>query len=42
VVNLPVPTDSKGSGNPGDWIGRMVPVTIRRAGPHSLSGDAAI
>jgi tRNA-2-methylthio-N6-dimethylallyladenosine synthase len=42
VVNFPVPADSTGRGNPGDWIGRTVPVTIRRAGPHSLSGEAAI
>ena len=42
VVNFPVPADRKGSGTPGDWIGRTVPVAIRRAGPHSLSGEAAI
>ena len=32
VVNLP--------GEP-DWIGRLVPVTIRRAGPNSLWGEIA-
>jgi tRNA-2-methylthio-N6-dimethylallyladenosine synthase len=32
VVNLP--------GDPS-WIGRLVPVTIRRAGPHSLWGEPA-
>lgn len=38
VVNFPCP-------EPGDaaarWIGRMVPVAIRRAGPHSLWGVVA-
>ena len=33
VVNLP--------GEP-DWIGRTVPVTIRRAGPNSLWGEAQV
>jgi len=33
VVNLP---------GPREWIGRTVPVTIRRAGPHSLWGEAAM
>ena len=32
VVNLP--------GEP-NWLGRTIPVTIRRAGPNSLSGEAA-
>jgi tRNA-2-methylthio-N6-dimethylallyladenosine synthase len=30
VVNLP---------GPGEWIGKMTPVTIRRAGPNSLWGE---
>ena len=36
VVNLPVPTGGRG---PGDWMGRMVRVQIRRAGPNSLWGE---
>jgi tRNA-2-methylthio-N6-dimethylallyladenosine synthase len=36
VVNLPVPTGGLG---PGDWMGRMVRVQIRRAGPNSLWGE---
>jgi tRNA-2-methylthio-N6-dimethylallyladenosine synthase len=36
VVNLPVP-----AGAPAHWIGRTVAVTIRRAGPNSLWGEAA-
>ena len=40
VVNFPVP-DSAGSTRPVDWIGRTVPVRIKTAGPHNLSGDAA-
>jgi tRNA-2-methylthio-N6-dimethylallyladenosine synthase len=32
VVNLP---------GPPDWLGRMVDVTIRRAGPNSVWGEAA-
>jgi tRNA-2-methylthio-N6-dimethylallyladenosine synthase len=38
VVNFPVPADTDSS--PADWIGRTVPVRIRRAGPHNLSGEA--
>ena len=34
VVNFPVP-------GPGDWIGQTVAVAIRRAGAHSLWGEAA-
>jgi tRNA-2-methylthio-N6-dimethylallyladenosine synthase len=38
VVNFPVP--SAANAEPGiAWVGRTVPVTIRRAGPHSLWGD---
>jgi tRNA-2-methylthio-N6-dimethylallyladenosine synthase len=37
VVNFPVP-----AGAPDMWLGRTVPVTIRRAGPNSLWGDAAL
>ncbi|MGE3520269.1 MAG: tRNA (N6-isopentenyl adenosine(37)-C2)-methylthiotransferase MiaB [Vicinamibacterales bacterium] len=33
VVNLP--------GRP-EWIGQMVPVTVERAGPHSVSGTASL
>ena len=36
VVNLPVPDGEDGA----SWIGRTVAVTIRRAGPHSLWGEA--
>jgi tRNA-2-methylthio-N6-dimethylallyladenosine synthase len=32
VVNLP---------GPREWIGRTIPVTIRRAGPNSVWGEAA-
>jgi hypothetical protein len=32
VVNLP---------GPREWIGRTIPVTIGRAGPNSLWGEAA-
>ena len=31
VVNLP---------GPREWLGRTIPVTIRRAGPNSLWGEA--
>jgi tRNA-2-methylthio-N6-dimethylallyladenosine synthase len=41
VVSFPVPSGSALSTRPVDWIGRTVPVTIRRAGPHNLSGEAA-
>jgi tRNA-2-methylthio-N6-dimethylallyladenosine synthase len=37
VVNLPVPG---GASDVGAWIGRTVPVTIRRAGAYSLWGEA--
>ena len=40
VVNFPIPPGSEGCG-PEDWIGRTVPVTIRRAGPNSLWGEKA-
>jgi tRNA-2-methylthio-N6-dimethylallyladenosine synthase len=40
VVTLPVPPDGRSSAQPGDWIGRTVPVRIQRAGPHSLTGEA--
>ena len=35
VVNCPAP----GSSEPSRWIGQLVAVQIRRAGPHSLWGD---
>ena len=41
TVNLAVPTDSSQHHTTNDasaWIGRTVPVTILRAGPHSLHG----
>ena len=38
VVNFPVPAGNAGA---EAWVGRMVPVTIRRAGPNSLWGEAA-
>jgi tRNA A37 methylthiotransferase MiaB len=37
VVNFPVPAGPEGA---EAWIGRTVPVTIRRAGPNSLWGVA--
>ena len=40
VVSFPVPVHSGGSTRPVDWIGRTVPVMIRRAGPHRLTGEA--
>ena len=40
IVNFPIPAGSEGRG-PKDWIGRTVPVTIRRAGPNSLWGEKA-
>jgi tRNA-2-methylthio-N6-dimethylallyladenosine synthase len=36
VVNFPAP----GPGPSSDWIGRTVSVRVRRAGPHSLWGEA--
>ncbi len=40
VVNLPIPAGTEARGLEA-WIGRTVPVTIRRAGPNSLWGEAA-
>jgi tRNA-2-methylthio-N6-dimethylallyladenosine synthase len=37
VVNFPPPADG---GVASDWVGRTVPVRVRRAGPHSLWGEA--
>ena len=37
VVNLPVPGGRDGA----EWVGRTVPVTIRRAGPNSVWGQRA-
>ena len=37
VVNFPVP----GGRDAAAWVGRTVPVTIRRAGPNSVWGQAA-
>ena len=36
VVNCQVPGDTDAS----EWMGRIVPVRIQRAGPHSLWGEA--
>jgi tRNA-2-methylthio-N6-dimethylallyladenosine synthase len=36
VVNFPIP-----DGSPADWLGRVVDVTVRRAGPNSVWGEAA-
>jgi tRNA-2-methylthio-N6-dimethylallyladenosine synthase len=41
VVSFPMPA---GAGMPAEapaWIGRTVPVTVLRAGPHSVYGEAA-
>ena len=38
IVNFPIP-EGGGDGGPGDWIGRTVQVTIRRAGPYSVWGE---
>jgi tRNA-2-methylthio-N6-dimethylallyladenosine synthase len=38
VVNFPPPA---GAGAASDWVGRTVRVQVRRAGPHSLWGEAA-
>jgi tRNA-2-methylthio-N6-dimethylallyladenosine synthase len=38
VVNCVAPADTEAS----EWIGRTVPVRIRRAGPHSLWGEAVV
>jgi len=40
VVNIVVPSDRAGD-EPGRWVGRLVPVRVTRAGPHSLSGELA-
>ena len=40
VVNFPVPDAGNGRGAE-DWIGRLVRVTIRRAGPYSVWGEVA-
>jgi tRNA-2-methylthio-N6-dimethylallyladenosine synthase len=36
VVNFPIP-----DGGPADWLGRVVDVTVRRAGPNSIWGEVA-
>jgi tRNA-2-methylthio-N6-dimethylallyladenosine synthase len=36
VVNFPIP-----DGSSADWLGRVVAVTVRRAGPNSLWGEVA-
>ena len=41
VVNFPPPAGS-GTGAPVSWIGKTVPVTVRRAGPNSLWGESTI
>ena len=38
VVNCETPS----GGDASEWIGRTIPVRIRRAGPHSLWGDAVV
>jgi tRNA-2-methylthio-N6-dimethylallyladenosine synthase len=38
VASFPVPEPRS---DPATWVGRTVPVVIRRAGPHSLWGEAA-
>jgi tRNA-2-methylthio-N6-dimethylallyladenosine synthase len=38
VVNFAVRSDMAGSGV-GRWLGRLVPVRVTRAGPHSLGGE---
>ena len=38
VVNSVAPADTDAV----EWIGKMVPVRIRRAGPHSLWGEAVV
>jgi tRNA-2-methylthio-N6-dimethylallyladenosine synthase len=40
VVNFPVPSGPRHPEPAAAWIGRTVPVTIRRAGPNSLWGEA--
>jgi tRNA-2-methylthio-N6-dimethylallyladenosine synthase len=38
VVNIAVPSD-RGGDEPERWLGRLVPVRVTRAGPHSLGGE---
>ena len=38
VVSFPVPEPGS---DPATWVGRTVPVVIRRAGPHTLWGEAS-
>ena len=38
VVNVHVPADTSADGL-ARWLGRLVPVRITRAGPHSVSGE---
>jgi tRNA-2-methylthio-N6-dimethylallyladenosine synthase len=40
VVNVAVPADTAGD-EVRKWVGRLVPVRVTRAGPHSLSGELA-
>ena len=40
VVNIAVPSD-RGGDEPERWVGRLVPVQVTRAGPHSLGGELA-
>jgi tRNA-2-methylthio-N6-dimethylallyladenosine synthase len=37
IVNFPVP-----AGTPVEWLGRTVPVIVRRAGPNSVWGEAVL
>jgi tRNA-2-methylthio-N6-dimethylallyladenosine synthase len=41
VVNVALPADTAEQGLEA-WLGRLVRVSVRRAGPHSLSGEALI
>ena len=41
VVNIAVPAD-RGGDELGRWVGRLVPVRVTRAGPHSLGGELAV
>ena len=38
VVNCQLPGDTDAS----EWMGRIVPVWVHRAGPHSLWGEAVV
>ena len=40
VVNIAIPAD-RGGDESGRWLGRLVPVKVTRAGPHSLGGELA-